>query len=313
MRSLVDDLKSFSGRVNSAAMGELMLHLASLDLASVPFLPTEVSEVDAFAVRLAGLIRYLELEGKLDSSSDDVCTLLRLEENLCVPFLASFPQTNEVTRSAALFFGLTQYVAPLFEGKSVRLLELGSSAGLNLLVDQFHFECWMPDAGRSSVSIPLVFCGLLPFEPRLPTISARRGCDLSPVRDEQRLRAFVFDDEPARLRLLNSALALAPRPAVDEADAVAWLEAQLQTSGASPVVVWSSMMLQYLSAVSVRQLEALVRRHADVVWLRLEAPGVLGLAPGGPHVLQAIRGGGGLEAADAVLARYDGETLWSEL
>jgi hypothetical protein len=66
-----------------------------------------------------------------------------LREALHVP-----PQTNEVGRSAALLVGLFHAVRRT-ELSNVRLLEPGSSAGLNLLVDGFYFAAGAPETGPS--------------------------------------------------------------------------------------------------------------------------------------------------------------------
>src|SRR5918993_2703432 len=90
------------------------------------------------------------------------------------------PQTNEVGRSVALLAGLFDLVATSGM-RRIRLLELGASAGLNLLLDQYAFraDSWHYGPSDSKVLIANAIVGAVhpgPFE-----IVARAGCDLHPV------------------------------------------------------------------------------------------------------------------------------------
>ncbi len=284
-RSLSADLHDFSGRVNSASMGRLMLRLASLDFGAL--LPQHVCDSDAFAVRLAGLVRFLCLKGLISSSllEDDADMSLLASSlqhalqfeaaDLCRSFLSSFPQTNEVTRSTALCFALSQFVFPLL-GRKVRLWELGAAAGLNLNVDKYGFDCspaWTrPAAQDSSVCVKLEFRGRLVADPTvLPEIVERSGCDLRPITDDLVLRSFVFDDEPDRNRLLCAALATSRPFQVDKADAVDWLKEKVKVEEQDDdmiTVVWSSMTLQYMPQEHIPALQSLVQKRKRTIWLR---------------------------------------------
>lgn len=151
--------------------------------------------------------------------------------------LAIAPQTNEVGRSAALLAGLFDLVAA--SGRSrVRLLELGASAGLNLLLDRFHVggEGWTWGPADSPVQLDDAVRG--PIRPTELTIVAARGCDLDPVdatTEEGRLRltSFVWPFDRHRHERLAAALRLAAAypPEVDRAAAAEWLPDQLTGSG----------------------------------------------------------------------------------
>ena len=66
--------------------------------------------------------------------------------------LAVPPQTNEVGRSAALLAGLFDVVAASGV-RRIRLLEIGASAGLNLLLDRYAYrgDSWQFGSADSTV------------------------------------------------------------------------------------------------------------------------------------------------------------------
>ena len=178
------------------------------------------------------------------------------------------PQTNEVGRAAAL-------VVAMFDAATrtglhrVRLLEVGASAGLNLLVDQFRITGqgweWGPQ------SSPVVLEGFVRGVPRAVPIEivARRGCDLAPIDPTSpdgrlRLRSFVWPDHVDRHARLDGALLIAERkPAVvDQAGAGEWLRVRLTESVAPDVltVVWHSVVWQYLSDGERQMAEEVIAR-----------------------------------------------------
>jgi hypothetical protein len=69
--------------------------------------------------------------------------------------LAVPPQTNEVGRSAALLAGLFDLVA-VSGVRRIRLLELGASAGLNLLLDYYAFRGTSWHFGSSNSKLQFV-------------------------------------------------------------------------------------------------------------------------------------------------------------
>lgn len=196
-------------------------------------------------------------------------------------------QTNEVGRSAALVGGLLE-LAPL--GLPLRLLEIGSSAGLNLNLDRYRYESG--DAAIGPVDSPLVFRD--PWFPVSPDLTAplpvveRRGSDLSPIdatseEGRLRLRSFVWPDQADRLARLDAALAVAAKhpPVVDAEPAVRWVQRLLAepAPGVTTVVV-HSIVLQYLTGedrtafvAAVEAAGARAMPDAPVAWLRLEPGG----------------------------------------
>lgn len=197
-------------------------------------------------------------------------------------------QTNEVGRSAALLGGYLE-VARL--GLPLRVLEVGASAGLNLVFDRYRYH-GPGNATFGPPESPLVFDQ--PWFASAPDltlrlqIQERRGCDVAPIEvstaeGRQRLRSFVWGDQLDRMARLDAALAVtqADPPTVDRAPAPAWLRDQLAVvrPGCATVVV-HSIMFQYLSDQGRREmLEAIdaagraATAAAPLAWLRLEPGG----------------------------------------
>lgn len=194
-------------------------------------------------------------------------------------------QTNEVRRSAALLGGFLTIAAET--GLPLRLLEIGSSAGLNLLWDRYRYElgalAW--GAADSPVVLRSNWHGAPPAFPPAVEVRDRRGCDLQPidVRDaEERLRleSFFWPDQPERLEQLRSALSLArqQQPPLTRSAAGPWLREQLaEVSPGVATVVFHSIMWWYIPAAEREQIVAdleqrgrAATKQAPFAWLQLE-------------------------------------------
>ena len=219
-------------------------------------------------------------------------------------------QTNEVGRAAALAPGFLTVVRDT--GLPLRILEIGTSAGLNLRWAHFRYETAHETWGDATS--PVVLRGA--WETRVPpfavaaTVVERAGCDpspLDPTTDDGRLTlmSYLWPDQRERFALLQGAIDVAGRvPAVvEQASAADWLPARL--AHARPgvaTVVFHSIALQYLDRASrERTLDAIAEagahatQDAPVAWLRMEPGGEqaevrLTVWPGGSERLVATTG-----------------------
>ena len=172
------------------------------------------------------------------------------------PLLESAPQTNEVGRSSALVGGLLHVVraAPL----PLRLVEIGTSAGLNLRADHFWYShtdmerSWGPR--DSPVRLTGSWAGMLPPVDEGLRIVSREGSDIAPVDPTTadgrlRLLSYVWPDQTDRFARLQAAIEVARRVSVDveQRDAVSAVR-RVEPVNGHWTVVWHSVMWQYLSA-----------------------------------------------------------------
>lgn len=176
------------------------------------------------------------------------------------------PQTNEVGRSAPLVVALM--AATRRSGlPRVQLLEVGASAGLNLLVDRYRVsgEGWVWGPAASPVQLADAVVGAV--EPHPVTITRRRGCDLLPVdattaSGRLLLSSFVWPDHVDRFERLGAALRVAAdHPVrVEPGSAGQWLEQVLAEPVPSDVltVVWHSISRLYWTAEEADRVDAAI-------------------------------------------------------
>ena len=196
---------------------------------------------------------YRNLDGDFDQV---VAEVMRQEDVAIAEWLRSTPQTNEVGRSAAIWAALL--VAATRHPPTFELLELGSSAGLNLNLDLYGYELGGQRSGdpRSPVVLKPEWRGAPPPPPASINIRGARGVDLAPldVRDAAARDGGAASggrDAPARAAggARARASAAGHPPAVDHGDAAAWIVNQLAVAQDQLVtrVVFHSIVLQFLS------------------------------------------------------------------
>jgi hypothetical protein len=192
-------------------------------------------------------------------------------------------QTNDPGRGAVLYAALLWLTSRY--GRPLRLLEIGASAGLNLLFDRW---CYVVDGTElGDPNSPVRFVD--PWQPapgidlaaaaRELRVVERAGCDLAPLNpadpdDRARLLSYIWPDEVERIERASQALAIATRePAgVAAADAAEWLPARLTDGPREELtVIWHSVVRQYVADETWAMLNDGFRAAvSDVVWLGME-------------------------------------------
>jgi hypothetical protein len=179
-------------------------------------------------------------------------------------------QTNEVARCACLLpaFAL---VARQTEGNPLALIEIGASAGLNLLWDRYSYDYGnghqygVPDSPLQ-ISCALRGDVIPPFPSRLPEVAFRAGVDLNPVDTSDPdavlwLRALIWPEHHERVSRLQKALEIARthRPAVIAGDAPGLLpELVAKTPPDTTLCVFHSFTVNQFTAEQRERLTSLL-------------------------------------------------------
>lgn len=225
-------------------------------------------------VRLLGGLHHVVLDGRMAGWSwDEVREALKRQADWLARFVAEQPvQTNEVQRCWAL---LPAFLS-LGDGRPLELVELGASAGLNLVWDRYRYVygagTWgggtLTLAGEERAPVPAVL-----LEAR-PVVARRCGIDLRPLDpadedDVRLLECFVWPDQAERMARLRTALAIArfDPPEILAGDYVDLLPTLL--AGRDPdarTVVFQTVSTVYLDAERYAELRRIVDA-ADVAWI----------------------------------------------
>ena len=208
---------------------------------------------DIFAGRIGG-----------DATMPALERVLTRHDAALLPWLDGPPQTNEPGRSGPLMLGLLEVARA--HGPKLELLEIGSSAGLNLLIDRYRVDLGGTVVGPADAAVTLrpEWRGPPPAPARLEIVSVR-GSDIAPLDATDpavaaRLAAYVWAETPERLARLRTAIAMLRGRGVslDRADAADWVEARLAEPQAAGVtrLLMHSVVWQYLPDAAADRIRA---------------------------------------------------------
>lgn len=200
-------------------------------------------------------------------------------------------QTNEVGRCSLLLPAMALVAA---ETGPLAMVDVGTSAGLNLAIDRYRYE-YRPGRTLGGDSTVTLACeirqtrgdGAVPLPEAIPEISARVGLDRSPIdlhdpTQARWLEACVWPEQPERFHRLRAAIELvrAMNPPVRHGDAVDDLDDALgEVAGTGHPVVTNTWVLNYLDGAQRTAYVDRLKAHGadtDLSWIYAESPREVG-------------------------------------
>lgn len=221
---------------------------------------------DALPLRVAGGIHSLHLAGEAPELAPiyrgvpiDTAPIIEqvmfTHEARLLPWLDGPPQTNEAGRSsnfiAAMLWLAGQGLPARFE-----CLEIGSSAGINLMIDRYGYDLGGVKVGPEApvMAFKPGWKGAPP--PDVPfTFAFLKGCDVAPVdltdpAQALRLKAYIWPEHTIRFERMEAAIAAANerKPVLVRMNAADFVEVELakpQEPGVTRVLM-HSIVWQYV-------------------------------------------------------------------
>lgn len=253
---------------------------------------------DGLPLRSAGALHGLHLSGQepalapiyAGEPADDVAVVreaVRRHGDRLLPWLDSPPQTNEAGRSAnfvaAMLWLAAQGLPPRFE-----CLEIGSSAGINLMIDRYRYELGGVVVGPEDAAMRLApeWRGPPPPDRRIE-ITALAGCDVAPLdltdpAQALRLKSYIWPEHRVRFERLAAAIAAAEarRPDLVRMNAAEFVEQRLarpQAAGTTRALM-HSIVWQYVPADQQRRIVSAMEQWGAkatpdraLAWVSVEA------------------------------------------
>ena len=253
---------------------------------------------DALPLRVAGGIHSLHLSGAEPALgaiyrgevADDVTLVagaIARHEAALLPWLNGPPQTNEAGRSsnfaAAMLWLASKGLPPRFE-----CLEIGSSAGINLMMNRYAYDLGGLRVGPDAPDLSFTpeWRGNAPPSASFE-IAGLKGCDVAPVDLTEpvhalRLKAYVWPEHTARFERIEAAITAARKRAPDlvRANAAEFVEAELakpQAEGTTRVlmhsIVWQYVPQKQQARVTAAMDAAGAKATPEraLAWIALEA------------------------------------------
>lgn len=287
---------------------------------------------DALPLRAAGGLHGLYRSGAAPAlaaiyagqPADDariVSAAIRDHETFLLPWLDGPPQTNEAGRSSS-FIAAMLWLASKGMPPRFACLEIGSSAGINLMIDRYRYDLGGVVVGPDDPVMAFAPEWRGPPPPDVPiTLASLKGCDVAPLDltdpDEAlRLTSYVWPEHTVRFERIAAAIAAARDRAPDlvRMSAADFVEQQLATPQAAGTtrVLMHSIVWQYVPEDQQRRVTAAMERagalatqERPLAWISLEADRTLL-----NHRLKVRYWPGGAE--DTLLAAAHAHGAWVE-
>ena len=254
---------------------------------------------DALPLRVAGGLHALHL-GRHEPGLvplytgqrvSDVTALLadvlERREAFLLPWLDGPPQTNEAGRSWAFAAAMLWLVERGLPAR-LSLNELGSSAGINLMMGRYAYDLGGVRCGASDPAIVLApeWRGEPPASEKYEIVSAQ-GCDVAPLNltdaaQAARLKAYIWPEATQRFARMEAAIAAAheARPEIEQMSAAEFVERVLDKPVERGVtrLIAHSVMWQYVAQGEQQRIKTLmsqaganVSANAPLAWVSLES------------------------------------------